>query len=288
MSDCLTYTKKRFCATFNIPLDRQPITCEIADASLSAKLFENNLILAFGKYDLVFCFQKENENDYETSLTSRSFCEKLALTETTDQLPPGIIINAYFSQPLRIHTQVARPSNLTIWELIKNIFSSAIRVEVKVEGEIAAEVVRVKSEAGEPAAATDKQTGPDREASVEQDKQVDQGEPVLKTNDQPAINLEALAELVMKVIEKYEKEKVSLKEPAKILPEREQPFRERTYAARTQAGASQPVPGTSTGVVIPPPSFYSGQLAQVSSRPGLFKSFIRQPMPPPKPADAGG
>lgn len=138
MSNILSSFKKKFYTSFNLPLTGYPLDCQVAEAYLYGKLLEDKTLLAFGKYNLIFCFNNHRENFYPVHLTSRTFCEKFEVTET---LPKDIEIKPYFSQPLYAVTRPGKQQNPTLLSLVKNIFLFHTWIEVHIEGEITVEVI---------------------------------------------------------------------------------------------------------------------------------------------------
>jgi len=136
MSDILSSFKKRFYASFNLPLDSYPLDCRVTEAYLYGKLLEDRTLLAFGKYNLIFCFNYLHKDFNPVHLVSRIFCEKFEVTET---LPEGIEIKLYFSKPLYATTRTGAQQNPTLLSLVKNIFLFLTWVEVHIDGEITVE-----------------------------------------------------------------------------------------------------------------------------------------------------
>ena len=143
MSDILSSFKKRFYASFNLPLDSYPLDCRVTEAYLYGKLLEDRTLLTFGKYNLIFCFNNHHKDFYPVHLTSRTFCEKFEVTET---LSKDIEIKLYFSQPLSATTRLDMQQNPTILSIVKNIFLFITWVGVQIEGEITVEFITNKAQ----------------------------------------------------------------------------------------------------------------------------------------------
>ncbi|GEM_PF-1862999 len=143
MSNILSSFKKRFYASFNLPLASYPLDCRVAEAYLYSKLLEDKTLLTFGKYNLIFCFSNHHKDFYPVHLTSRTFCEKFEVTET---LPKDMEIKLYFNQPLSATTRLGTQQNPTLLSSLKNIFLFLTWVEVQIEGEITIEFITNKAQ----------------------------------------------------------------------------------------------------------------------------------------------
>ena len=137
--------KKDFWSSLNIPLASHPVACKIANITLFSELFSEKTILAFGKYDIILCYRKgENEFGpvYDTTVITRTFCENLPVIGSgiSGALPGALEVSTRFSRPLRVHVRTSKPANLKIRDLIKIVISYTTWLEVQVEGEIIAEI----------------------------------------------------------------------------------------------------------------------------------------------------
>lgn len=142
--------KKDFRSAFNVPLDGQPVACKIANIYIFNHLSTlEKTILLFGKYDVILCYQKgENQSasSYDTVVISRTFCENISVKEIgiRNILPETIEVRSYFSRPLRARAGEGKPVNLKFFDQMKSVVSDAKWIGVQVEGEIAVELTRIQ------------------------------------------------------------------------------------------------------------------------------------------------
>lgn len=202
--------EKDFLSIFYIPLPGYPISYQIDNVTTYCELIFKKNILVFGKYDLVFCYPStvnELEPVYDTASLTRTFCESILLTgsDTLEMLSAGTIdIQPGFVQPLHVRIKLGKPLNLKPWELLKSFISRKTWVEVFVEGQITAEITPGHYNANldlmEPLLQI-------RTTTAEQDDTALQ-------QKEAAINLEALAKQVQKIISQRQEEKPAIDETA--------------------------------------------------------------------------
>ena len=169
--------KKDFWSSLNIPLASHPVACKIANIILIGELFSEKTILAFGKYDLILCYRKgENEFGpvYDTTVITRTFCENLPVIGSgiSGVLPGALEVSTRFSRPLRAHVRTGKPANLKIRDLVKTVISYTTWVEVQLEGEIIAEIAPAQEIVQEavPVAPAEEKTGDKTQSEKEKHK----------------------------------------------------------------------------------------------------------------------
>jgi hypothetical protein len=225
--------EKDFLSTFYVPLPGYPVSCQIDNAIMHCELMFKKNILVFGKYDLVFCYPNivnELEPGYNTVVLARTFCESILLTgsDTLEMLSVGTIdIQPAFVQPLHVRIKLGKPLNLKPWELLKSFISRKTWVEIFVEGQITAEItpghhnanldlmeplpqIRTTTAEQDDAAIQQKEVAIDLEALAEQVQKIISQ----RQDEKPAIDLEAMAESVKKIISQHEEEKPARDETA--------------------------------------------------------------------------
>jgi hypothetical protein len=139
--------KKDFVSVFHVPLPDYPIACKIDNVSLLCELLFGKTILAFGKYDLIFCFQNRGSPSspaYDTVIVTRTFCDQIQLTWPLTALRGLIGVQACFGQPLHVRIRAGKPARLNLWEnlwdLLKNLITGRTWIEAHVEGRITADI----------------------------------------------------------------------------------------------------------------------------------------------------
>ena len=218
---------KDFLSIFYIPLPGYPISCQIDNVTMHCEIMFNKNILVFGKYDLVFCYPNivnEIEPVYDTASLTRTFCESILLTgsDTLEMLSVGTIdIQPAFVQPLHVRIRLGKPLNLKPWELLKSFISRKTWVEVYVEGQITAEITPSRHNANldlmellpqfrtSTTAEQDDTAIQQKEAAIDPEALAEQVQKIInqRQEEKPAIDLEALAESVQKIISQHEKER---------------------------------------------------------------------------------
>jgi hypothetical protein len=218
--------EKDFLSIFYIPLPGYPISYQIDNVTTYCELIFKKNILVFGKYDLVFCYPStvnELEPVYDTASLTRTFCESILLTgsDTLEMLSAGTIdIQPGFVQPLHVRIKLGKPLNLKPWELLKSFISRKTWVEVFVEGQITAEITPGHYNANldlmEPllqirttTAEQDDTALQQKEAAINLEALAKQVQKIIsqRQEEKPAIDLEAMAESVQKIISQHKEEK---------------------------------------------------------------------------------
>lgn len=295
--EILASAKKDFWSSFTVPLTGSPAACKVANVNLFGELFSEKTVMVFGTYDIILLSQKgESQNGpvYDTVLLTRSFSENISLLGfgIPAALPGAIGVQTRFSRPLRIHVRPGRITNLKTGDLLRCLFSGRSCVEIQVESEITAEITAEITLAGktdpEPVPAASREKSPEGGGAAEREagpvpvrdekvsgagKEFPPAEKSAAGEGSPPPDLEALAALVAKILDRREEKGRDPRPVQKQLP---------GEADRRPGGADSPA-----GVKIPRPVPGGLDLRQIPSRPGLEKIFL-QNAPPPKPPEKSG
>ncbi len=210
---------KDLLSAFYVPLPGYPIACKIDNVILLNQLLSDRTILAFGKYDLVFCLQNSQlapDPVYDTAIVNHTFCETIQLSRLPSALKGAVETQTCFSQPLQVHIRIGKPPRLNLWDFIKGLIISKTWVEARIEGQIAVDIISrrelfelgLEFEEPLPQQATN--------ATVQQDS-------ATAEKQEPPVDLEMLAEQVQKIISQRQEEKnakdgASCQEPIKLEP----------------------------------------------------------------------
>ncbi|WP_027357570.1 hypothetical protein [Desulfofundulus thermocisternus] len=286
----LVSAKKEFWDSFIVPLAHYPVACRVTNVTLFGELLPDNTILVFGRYEFLFCHYKEENQftpGYHAAVMPRTFCERIQPVGSwaAGALPGDVELQVSFSRPLRVHTRPGKPARLNLGDFWKSIFSYPAWVEVQVDGEITAEIALVpKSLPDLPRTVVSRLAGAEKNEGKEPVPPQGMEKPGgLTEQEAPArgpaaetkpltIDLEQLADLVMKILRQREQANVTGQEISRQEP--------------NKAGSQVVKPAPAVVTVADPP-LPSLPLEQIPSRPGLYKTF--QPyVPPPKPPGKGG
>ena len=261
---------------------------------------DGTAILVYGKYDLTFCYQKEDPKHqpaHEAEVVTRTFCLKIPLVDFEDLEPltKNAAVKADFDPPVLIRIRPVKPTSLGLFDLIRGTLLGKTWVEVLVEGKIIAEVVPQKADPADQVVfieAAGEKISAKKEPSDYQQKGLDLETGAFKNAREGStgvIDAEKLAELVMKIIHQREGEKASEPKPPPSTPAKAAPP---PAAGPARAAASLDVPAatmTMAGTGTTGPSLAGTavtHLSQIPSRPGLSQTFV-QPNPPPRPPGKG-
>lgn len=203
-----TSFKKDHLSTFHIPLPDYPVACKIDNVSLLSELLFDRAILAFGRYDLIFCLQNRKSPShppYDTAIVTRTFCEQIQLTRPLTALRELTEVQACFGRPLHVRIRAGKPARLSLWDLLKSLITGRTWVEAQVEGQIAADILASSEFSGLELEIEEAPPQAGVDTTVEQDN---------RFGRQPEADaeLKALAELAQKVISRYEGERAAREE----------------------------------------------------------------------------
>lgn len=261
-SQILAGVKKDFWSSLTVPLAGWPVACKIANINLFSELTSEKAVLVFGTYDIVFCYQKgvsRNGPVYDSAVVTRTFTESISLIGSgiSGNLSGTVEVRAKFSRSLRVHTRPGRLTNLKMGDFIKSLLFRRACVEIQVESEIAAEITLVGETVQKALPAALSGSTPERAVAAREGKIHDP---------------EELADLVAKILRQREEKRSDLRV---------------ADHQRSQRAGSWPGGAYSGGVKMPRPDLEKMDLGQISSRPGMFKTFV-QNAPPTKPPGPGG
>jgi hypothetical protein len=257
--------EKDFLSTFYLPLPGYPISYQIDNVVMQCELVFKKNILVFGKYDLVFCYPdtvNELEPGYSAASLTRTFCEPILLTgsDILEMLSGGIIdIQAAFGQPLHVRIKLGKPLNLKPWERLKSLLLRKTWVEVVIEGRITAEIARnhrntdleiEEFQSHTRACITVEQDDmaiQQKEAAIDLEALAEQVQKIIsrRQEEKTSLDLEAMTELVQKIISRRQEEKTSLDLEAmtelvqKIISRRQEEKASKDEAARQEACAER-------------------------------------------------
>ncbi|MGD0153017.1 MAG: hypothetical protein ABSC17_04530 [Thermacetogeniaceae bacterium] len=314
-----TSVNKNFCSSFNAILANYPIVGRIANAVLFGELLTDEMVLVFGDYDLVLCYQEDGSEDvYHTEVINRVFAEPIPLkTGVSSFYAQALQVQVHISAPLQVRIRAGKPSKLKFWDLVKSMISDLTWVEVQVEGKITIEVALPQEAVPVRCLAAQAQDG-DRCGQRDSLLEVKKTEAV-KKDEEITISLDALADLALQMIQRRERERgeissrpsgtgaeaESLSDASGRITGENEPAEQDAPRMVDQAMLEELVqriirehgeikPGQEVAVqatekaqvTLPPPapvSLNQIALGQIPSRPGLWKTF-GQEVPPPRPS----
>lgn len=201
----ITSIKKDMLSIFYISLPGYPIACKINNVSLLSELLFNKTILAFGKYDLVFCLKKnefEPDPAYDTAIVTRTFCETIQLARLPAALRGATEVQACFGQPLHVRIRIGKPLKLNLWDFLKSLITGKTWVEAQVEGQIAADITAAREPFDLELEFADSLLQNGVSTTAEQDNMAEH-------QKEAVVDLQTLADQVLKIISQREGEKAA-------------------------------------------------------------------------------
>lgn len=293
---------KDFWFSFNLPLAGYPAAGKVSDYKIfSEPLPDGTAVLVYGKYDLIFCYQKEDPKPkpaQETEVITRTFCLNIPLVDFEDLEPltKNAAVKADLAPPVLIRIRPVKPTNLRLFDLIRGTLLGKTWVEVLVEGKIIAEVVPQKAGPADQMVfieAAGEKISAKKQPSDYQQKELDLETGAFRAvreSGSGVIDLEKLAELVMKIIRQREGEKASESKPSPSTPATAAPLPAAAGPARAAASLDVSTATRTTASTVTTGSSPAGttltHLSQIPSRPGLSQTFV-QPSPPLRPPGKG-
>lgn len=203
----MSVLKKNFETSFVLSLPGYPSGARLAAGQLFGDLFAQT-VLAFGKYDLFFYYPRDMEQGYEVAMTTRTFCESLPVGEQQQWLEAfkerkdRCKVQVYFSAPPDVKTRAVNPSTRFKFSgPFQNLPSQKLyEVEVILEGEICAELIAEEETLPELSRSLPAEESPETASGDSEE-----GAKAAQAN-QVTVDVETLAELVMKVINQRNQE----------------------------------------------------------------------------------